>query len=111
MADMNPDDAAAFAQGDLDNEPATPDTDAGGSIVDRLFDGGARGPNTTELAQEYGFDEWSALVVRGVLRAAPGDGMPPVGDISIGGMLGAKKFMDEPGAANQSDDGGEGGEW
>lgn len=66
------------------------DTD---SIMSRLFDGEAEGPSTGELKREYELPQWLALCLRGILRAAPGQGLPPVGDIALGGGLGLRKMQ------------------
>lgn len=97
--DMDPEAAAQFAQSAGEDVPGQGGmgqvADSGGSVLERLFDGSAEGPQVTELKHEYGLEQWSALVVRGVLRVAPGRGMPPIGDISLGGVMGVRKFQVE----------------
>lgn len=93
--DMDPESAAQFAQGSSDDVDAGGGglMDSGGSPLERLLDGNAEGPSVGELRGDYQLDHWMALVVRGVLRAAPGRGMPPIGDITLGGLLGVRKFQ------------------
>lgn len=94
--DMDPETAAEFAQGggdDLNAGGGGGLLEGGGSPIERLFDGNAQGPSVGELRGDYQLDHWMALVVRGVLRAAPGRGMPPIGDITLGGLLGVRKFQ------------------
>jgi len=110
MTDIDPQQAARMAQntGSQEQQATAQSQQSGSSISDRLFDGSAAGPSKMELTGEYGLEEWSALVLRGVLRAAPGDGMPPIGDISLGGILGIKKYTAEPQQSTSEDlDGGE----
>jgi hypothetical protein len=55
--------------------------------IDRLFDGDAPGPSTTELEQEYGMNKHQAVAGRGVLRTATGSGVPPIFEILFGGAM------------------------
>jgi len=64
-----------------------------GNIADRLFDGAAPGPSVQELKGDYGLArEWS-IALRGLVRAATGDGIPPVAEILMGSVLGAVKMQ------------------
>ena len=59
-----------------------------GGPVDRLFDGSVGGPSVNELNGEYGIGrEWS-IALRGIIRVATGDGIPPAAEILLGSVMG-----------------------
>lgn len=76
------------------------------SPMGRLFDGNAQGPSTTELKADYGVPQWLAITLRGILRVATGEGVPPLFEITFGGAMGAYKYAD---SADLGDSGGDSG--
>jgi len=82
--------------GDIESEPAVDGEDMatdGQGITERLFDGGVSGPTTDELQSEYGLSNPWAISLRGAIRAATGDGVPPVFEIVFGSSLGFLQFQ------------------
>jgi hypothetical protein len=74
------------------------------SPLDRLFDGSAPGPSVGELRADYSMPQWLAVMSRGIMRVATGDGVPPIAEIIIGGVMGAMG-RDFPGLSLSRDDG------
>jgi len=75
---------------DADAEPtadAEPQPQPAGSIAGRLFDGNARGPAVGELQSDYNLNREIAVPLRGVMRIADGDGVPPIAEIILGVVL------------------------
>jgi len=70
--------------GDPDAEPQP---QPAGSIAGRLFDGNARGPAVGELQSDYNLNRELAVPLRGVMRIADGDGVPPIAEIVLGVVL------------------------
>jgi hypothetical protein len=72
---------------DADGEP-TPDGEPqpqpAGSIAGRLFDGNA---SVGELQADYDLNREIAVPLRGVMRIADGDGVPPIAEIILGVIL------------------------
>lgn len=111
--DMNPEEAAQFAQDDVADgspDPQAPAVEEPQGVLERLFDGSADGPGVRQLQADYQIEHWMALIVRGVLRAAPGTGMPPIGDISIGGLLGVRQWQVRQQAREAAREGSEAGQ-
>jgi len=65
---------------------ADPSTSQG--PIQRLFDGNADGPPTTQIESDYGVDSPWSLCIRGLVRTATGDGVPPVVEIVLGAGMG-----------------------
>jgi hypothetical protein len=95
MADMNPDEAAQYAQGENKaTDESFPESENGFSSsgnmsdgpMERLFDGGAPGPAVDELRRDYDLPRSLAICGRGIVRVGTGDGVPPVAEI-IGGSI------------------------
>lgn len=81
--------------------------DAGSSSpLDRLFDGNAPGPSVGELRADYSMPQWLAVMSRGIMRVATGDGVPPIAEIVIGGVMGAMG-RELPGLSLSRNDGDE----
>jgi hypothetical protein len=75
---------------DDDDEPAdahNPEPEPAGSVAGRLFDGNARGPSVGELQSDYNLNRELAVPLRGVMRIADGDGVPPIAEIVLGVIL------------------------
>ena len=66
---------------------AEPQPQPAGSIASRLFDGNARGPSVGELQADYDLGREVAVPLRGVMRIADGDGVPPIAEIILGVVL------------------------
>jgi hypothetical protein len=81
------------------------DTNTAGSPLDRLFDGSAPGPQVGELKADYDMPQWLAVLSRGIMRVATGDGVPPIAEIVIGGVMGAMG-MDGLSLSRDGDDNG-----
>lgn len=60
---------------------------SGEGPIARLFDGSAPGPDVAELRADYDLPRPLAMIARGVLRVASGDGVPPIFDILMGVVL------------------------
>jgi hypothetical protein len=99
FSNTTPEQAAQFAKegpeqaGEQETEQSPAVGSSTDNILARLFDGEAEGPSTGELKREYELPQWLALCLRGILRAAPGRGLPPIGDIALGGGLGLRKMQ------------------
>lgn len=115
MGKMSVDEAVAHARGDefdgstAEEGPSMPPESGGSggeSIIDRLFDGNLSGPPLAEFKHDYGFTTPRALMLRGVARVAPGDGVPPIGEMLIGGFLEARQRATS--AASEDNDNGQG---
>lgn len=106
---MNPEQQQAeqpdspFAAGDGMAEEQPPDS---GSPLDRLLDGNAMGPSIGELKADYDLPQHFALMGRGILRAAPGDGVPPIFDVFMGMVLSFMYYRNQSGG--QQPEGGVG---
>lgn len=101
MADMSPDEAAQYAQGEqaaaeggLGGDGLQGGASGGtspmasmGGPVERLFDGDQPGPSVSELRHDYEMPKDMAIASRGVLRAATGSGVPPIFEIMFGGFM------------------------
>jgi hypothetical protein len=66
------------------------------------MDADAEGPNPDDLQGTYGLRKPQALIMRGVLRIAGCVRMPPLGDITLGGLLWASDG-DESGSSDDGD--------
>jgi len=95
-----------FADGADDG--ATDATPTGGPLQ-RLFDGDAPGPSTTDLETEYGMSKHPAVAGRGILRTATGSGVPPIFEILFGAGMWFMAARGEEGISIGSDDDGGGG--
>lgn len=122
MTEIDPSEAAARAMGesppalpaadvdDVDDESRAPSASSGNSgdpsPLARLLDGSATGPSMGELKRDYELARSESLILRGVLRWAGADGMPPIGEISLGGILKAREIgvSNDAGNDGESDD-------
>ena len=68
-------------------EGHVPPANPGGSIMQRLFDGSAPGPSVTEIESDYGLAREISISLRGIMRIADGDGVPPIAEILMGVVL------------------------
>lgn len=75
-------------------DPSAAPTGGSASPIARLFDGSADGPAVDDVQRDYGIPREIAVIVRGTVRAATGDGIPPIAEIAIGGGLFAIKRSD-----------------
>lgn len=98
VGDMSPEDAAAYARDETGGGgaegPSGGNTGFGSSStgpLDRLLDGDAQGPPTSELQRDYSVGNAPAIMLRGVLRTATGSGVPPIAEILMGGFLWLKQ--------------------
>lgn len=116
MVDMDPQQAAEYAQGTGPGEASGQlegglQTDTGGltggrdNPFGRLFDGDAPGPGVQELQTDYGVDKHLAVALRGVLRTATGSGVPPIFEIGLGGTLTYLNLADGKTSAEDTADG------
>lgn len=90
----------------------TPNADTGGtqpasSPIDRLFDGSAPGPATQELEADYGMSKHQAVLGRGIMRTATGDGIPPIFEILFGGGMWFLSIKRSESSVISSGDGGD----
>jgi len=91
--DELPDDPFNPVDEPTDDPAEASGTVGSGDVASRLFDGSAHGPSVQELEGDYGLGrEWS-IALRGLVRAATGDGIPPVAEILMGSVLGAIKLQ------------------
>lgn len=82
---------------DTDTEPDMGDTDTdtgagiqlpGGDIATRFFDSGREGPAPADLQNQYGIESRGiAVMMRGLMRIAVGDGTPPIVDMTVGAVM------------------------
>jgi len=85
-------------------DPATSGPIGKGDVMSRLFDGAAPGPGVQELQADYGLGrEWS-IALRGLVRSATGDGIPPVAEILMGSVLGVFKLQRGSNAGSDGQD-------
>jgi len=75
-------------EGGVDNEIGDERVGTPGAFG-RLLDGSITGPSVDTLKAEYNIAYHWALTLRGVIRAATGDGVPPLWEITIGTIMGA----------------------
>jgi len=59
----------------------------GGNVLERLFDGSAQGPAVTQIESDYGLAREISISLRGIMRIADGDGVPPIAEILLGVVL------------------------
>lgn len=108
--DMNPEEAARYAQG-AEAEASASAAGQGQATfgapngLNRLLDGSLSGPSLGELERDYEFEKPYALLLRGVLRIADGDGVPPIGEILIGALLAVKGQTASSGSESDESDG------
>lgn len=88
---MGDDDPPALPAADVEDDAAEPNVSSSPNLLARLLDGTATGPTINELRREYDLQRSESLILRGVLRWAGADGMPPIGEISLGGILKARE--------------------
>jgi hypothetical protein len=53
-------------------------------IMGRLFDGSAPGPSAQQVQADYGLSQGWAIGLRGAIRVASGDGVPPIFELIFG---------------------------
>ena len=71
-------------------------------VIDRAFDAQAPGPSVDEIQADYGLSREPSMMLRGFLRML-GGGMPPIGDVGVGGVLWtAKAYQTERGEESNS---------
>jgi len=95
-----------------DPSPDTTSSTSSGSplsaFANGLLDAEADGPSIGELRGDYDLNRPGALTLRGVLRAAGAGGMPPLGEITLGGLLwGREKTSSTTSTNDQDDDAGD----
>lgn len=126
MSDFDAEAAAARASGSTpeNGESAGTEAPAGGSdgseprgepsgsgadsLVGRLLDSEAEGPDVSQVRREYDVPRPLAFILRGVIRTASGSALPPLGDMTLGGLLYAATqgaFGTAEGDDDQDDDG------
>lgn len=100
---------------DVDAEGAANHADAEGAAapdsgmlggegpISRLFDGSAPGPSVEELRMDYELPRPLAMIARGILRVASGDGVPPIFDIVMGSVLFIMQQQEGEGDSNGRD--------
>lgn len=110
MTDELPDSPFQPINDDSSDDMGGMDDAAGsGSPMERLLDGSAPGPSVQELRADYSMPQWLAVMSRGIMRVATGEGVPPIAEIVIGGVMGAMG-KDYSGLSLSGDDDGSGGE-
>jgi len=101
---------------DSEGSNPTPDADSstsagsgsGGSplrsFISGLLDADADGPSLSDLRSDYQLNRPGALMLRGVLRASGAGGMPPIGEISLGGILWGREQTTSSTTSSSDDD-------
>lgn len=110
MSDVAADEARRVALGEEDpqrvresSSDALEGSDESTGWVARLWDGSADGPTVRELREDYDLPRWGLLGLRGILRVATGDGVPPIAEILLAGVL----FVLEGNRESSADEEGE----
>lgn len=90
------------------SDPTDPDMapadDPGGGTTDifsRLFDGSIPGPPVEQLQADYGLGKPESIGLRGCMRVAGGDGVPPIFEMVFGGALFVLQQRDGPTVADR----------
>lgn len=100
-----------FSDGPTDGTTGTardglpPAGGVGGGVMGRLFDGSVGGPSVDELRADYGLPrEWS-IALRGIVRVATGEGIPPAAEILMGSVMGMFKMdgLELPSGSDETD--------
>jgi hypothetical protein len=74
-------------EGGLDGEIGDGEVSSN-SAFSRLLDGNITGPTVDTLKSQYSIAYHWALALRGVIRAATGEGVPPLWEITVGSLMG-----------------------
>lgn len=81
----------------------------GSGPMGRLFDGSAPGPPVGQIESDYGVGKPWSIGLRGVVRTATGEGVPPIVEIGLASAAGLAKIL--RGDANTDEMMPEGGTW